>query len=63
MDEVGSDTKQKGDGAIRGEKLVCAKVITPREKCSSSQKDRTIFGLAAMDGTPVMCIVIFQGKQ
>ena len=63
MDEVGSDTSQKGDGAIGGEKVVCEKGTTPKENCSTKSKHWTLIGLTALDGTPVMCIVIFAGKE
>ena len=63
MDEVGSDTSQKGDGSIGGEKLVCEKGTTPKENCSTKSKHWTLIGLTALDGTPVMCIVIFKGVE
>ena len=63
MDEVGSDTSQKGDGAIGGEKFVCEKGTTPKENCSTKSKHWTLIGLTALDGTPVMCIIIFKGEQ
>jgi len=63
MDEVGSDTSQKGDGAVGGEKFVCAVGTTPKEKCSTKSKHWTLLGLTAFDGQPVMCIVIFAGNK
>ena len=38
MDEVGSSTCQKGDGAVGGEKYVCERSKTPRQKCSTKAK-------------------------
>ena len=61
MDEVGSDTSQKGDGAVGEEMFVCATGTTPKEICSTKSKHWTLLGLTAFDGSPVMCIVIFAG--
>jgi len=63
MDVVGSDTSQKGDGAVGGEKFVCAVGTTLKEKCSTKSKHWTLLGLTAFDGSPVMCIVIFSGNK
>ena len=61
MDEVGSDTSQKGDGAVGGEKFVCDRGTSPKEKCSSKSKHWTLIGLTSLIGDPVMCICIFSG--
>ena len=63
MDEVGSNTCQKGDGNVGGEKFICPVEYTPREICSTTDKHWTLLGLTAFDGTPVMCIVIIQGTK
>jgi len=63
MDEIGSDTSQKGDGAVGGERFVCAAGTTPKEKCSTKFKHWTLLRLTAFDGSPVMCIVIFAGVK
>ena len=61
MDEVGSDTSQKGGGAVGGEKIVCGRGTSPKEKCSSKSKHWTLIGLTSLSGDPVMCICIFSG--
>lgn len=53
----------EGDGAVCGEKLVCLVGITQKEKASIKAKHWILLGLTAFDGTPVICIVIFAGKQ
>ena len=63
MDEVGSSTCQKGDGAVGGEKFACEYGTVPRARCSTKAKHWTLLGLTAMGGTPVMCIVIIQGMR
>ena len=62
-DEVGADTSQKGDGAIGGEKFVCATGTTPKEKCSTKSKHWTLLPITCFDGSPVMCVVIFAGLR
>ena len=63
MDEVGADTSQKGDGAVGNEKFVCARGSTPKEKCARKAKHWTLIGLPALDGSPVMCVIIYAGKE
>ena len=54
MDEVGAGTSQKADGAVGGEKFVCAIGATPKEKCSTNSKHWTLIGLTALYGQPIM---------
>ena len=42
---------------------MCEKGTTPKENCSTKSKHWTLIGLTALDGTPVMCIVIFKGVE
>ena len=63
MDEVGGNTSQKGDGNNGGELHVCAKDMVPQQKASTKDKHFTLLGLTALNGDPVMCVVIFAGKR
>ena len=63
MDEVGGNTSQKGDGNNGGELHVCAKGMVPQQKASTKDKHFTLLGLTALNGDPVMCVVIFAGKR
>ena len=63
MDEVGNSTSQKGDGAVGGEKFVCAKGTAPKEITNTKDKHWTLIGLTALSGEPVMCVIIFAGEQ
>ena len=63
MDEVGGNTSQKGDGHIGGELLICAKGMEPQKKINVKDKHFTLLGLTALNGDPVMCVIIFAGKR
>ena len=63
MDEVGGNTSQKGDGHMGGKLLVCAKGMVPQTKANTKDKHWTMLGLTALNGQPVMCIIIFAGKR
>ena len=62
-DEVGTDISMKDDGHVGGQKFVCKR--GSRENITSSHKDIrfTLLGLTAATGEPVMCVVIFSGKE
>jgi len=63
VDEVGADTSQKGDGAIGEVKSACSTGTTPGEKVSTKAKHWTLLEVTAFDGSHVICVVIFAGKQ
>jgi len=63
VDEVGGDTSQKSNGAVRGEKLVCPTGTTPKEKVLMKEKHWTLLGFTAFDSSHLICIIIFAGKQ
>ena len=63
MGKVGGSTSQKGDGHIGDELLICAKGMEPQKKINTKDKHFTLLGLTALNGDPVMCIIIFAGKQ
>ena len=62
-DEVGTDVCQEEDGHIGGQTYVVP-VGTRAEIKSSNKSSRwTTIGLTAATGEPVMCIIIFSGKE
>ena len=61
VDEVGSDTSQKGDGHIGGAKYYCARGWIPQNQASSNDKHFTVLGFTALNGKPVMCLVVIAG--
>jgi hypothetical protein len=63
FDETGCNTNQKKDGHYGGEKLVCARGMTPKQICSSRDKHFTVLGLTAATGEPVLCVVIFASEK
>jgi len=60
MDEVGGNTSQKGDGHIGGKLLVCAKGMIPQKK-KIKNKHWKLLGLTALNGYPVICVIVFAG--
>jgi len=63
VDEVGVHTCQKGDGVIGGEEFVCTSGTSSKEKVSTKANHWTLLGMTVFDGSPVVCVVIFAGKQ
>ena len=63
MDEVGACTSQKGDGPIGGEKQVCEAGTVPKEIANTKATRLTTIGLTSASGEPVMCVIIFSGKN
>ena len=63
VDEVGSDTSQKGDGHIAGAKYYCGRGWVPQNQSSSNDKHFTMLGFTALNGEAVMCLVIIAGVQ
>jgi len=63
VDEVGSDTSQKGDGHIAGAKYYCGRGWVPQNQSSSNDKHFTMLGFTALSGEPVMCLIIIAGVQ
>ena len=62
-DEVGGNISMKGDGHVGGRKLLTAPDSIAYDRVSVSDKRFTLIGLTALDGSPVMCILILQGKR
>ena len=63
VDEVGTDTSQKGVGHIAGAKYYCGRGCVPQNQSSSNDKHFTMLGFTALNGQPVMCLVIIAGVQ
>ena len=62
-DEEGSSTSQKGDGHIGGESYVFGRGKVPQNKSLKKDKHFTLLGLNLLTGEPLMCVIIFEGKQ
>ena len=62
-DEVGGIISMNSDGNAGGKKLCTEQGTTPYEKASSTDKRFTMIGLTSLDGNPVMCLLIIQGKE
>ena len=63
VDEVGSDTSQKGDGHIGGAKYYCGRGWIHQNKSSANHKHFTMLGFTALSGQSVMCLVVIAGVQ
>ena len=61
-DEVGGNISMKGDGHVGGQKLCTEQGTIPYRKASHTEKKFTMIGLTSLDGNPVMCVLIIQGK-
>jgi hypothetical protein len=63
FDETGCNTNQKKDGNNGGEKFVCGRGTTPKQKVSTRDKHFTVLGVTAATGEPVLCVVIFASDK
>ena len=61
-DEVGGNISMKGDGHVGGKLFLTSPDSVAYDRVSVSEKRFTLIGLTALDGSPVMCILIIQGK-
>ena len=59
FDETGCNTSQKKDGRCGNEKFLCARGSTPEQRIATKSNHFTVIGITLLDGTPVMCVVIF----
>ena len=59
FDETGCNTSQEKDGRRGNEKFVCARGSTPEKRISTKSNHFTVIGITLLDGTTVMCVVIF----
>ena len=63
MDEVGGDLNMLNDGHSGGAKYLARKGDTPKINSTKKKKKFTVLGLTTLNGTPLMCVVIFEGKE
>ena len=63
VDEVGSNLSQKGDGHVGGQKYICEKGAIPQIKVQHTEKHFTLLGFTALDGQPVLCVIIISGVR
>ena len=63
VDEVGSNLSQKGDGHVGGQKFVCRKGSVPQVKVQHSERHFTLLGFTALNGEPVLCLIIVSGVR
>ena len=63
VDEVGSDLSQKGDGHVGGAMFACEKGTCPQNKVQHTDKHFTLLGFTALNGEPVLCLVILAGVR
>ena len=62
-DKVGGNISMKGDGNVGGQKQCMEQSTISCKKASHTDKRFTIIGLTSLDGKPVMCMLIIQGKE
>ena len=63
VDEVGSNLSQKGDGHIGGQKYVCERGSVPQNKVQHRDSHFTLLGFTALNGEPVLCVIVMAGKK
>ena len=57
-DKVGGNNSMKGDGHAAGRLLLGAPKSVAYNRVSVTEKRFTMIGIAALDGSPVMCVLI-----
>jgi hypothetical protein len=62
-DQVGTDINQKEDGQIAGTNYCVGRGTRANIKSNMNGGKFTVIGLTGASGDPVMCIVIFAGKE
>ena len=63
MDEVGGDLNMMNDGFIGGKKFLCRTGDTAKMNATKKTRKFTLLGVTNMIGDPIMCVVIFEGKE
>jgi hypothetical protein len=58
LDKVGASLNMTNDGNIGGRKYIQAKGDEPKTLSSKKDKHFTCLGLTALNGQPVMCVVL-----
>ena len=62
-DKVGGKISMEGDGNVGQQKLCMEQGTIPYKKASHTEKRFTMIGLMPLDGNPLMCVLIIQGKD
>ena len=63
VDEVGSNLSQKGDGHMKGTKVMCEKHCISQEQVQHKEKHFTLLGFTALSGEPILCLTIIAGVR
>ena len=63
VDEVGYNLSQKGDGHTGGQKYACERGTAPQDKVQHRDSYFTLLGFTALNGGPVLCVVVMSGKK
>ena len=63
MDEVGSDLNMMNDGHLGGTKFITRRGNNAVINSTKKSKRFTVLGLTTLTGDPLMCVVIFEGKE
>ena len=63
MDEVGCNLSQDCNNRVGGELHLTDRKDEAYKSISTRHQHFTVLGLTALDGRPVLCVVIFSGKN
>ena len=63
LDEVGCNLSQENDNANGGQLFVCGTNEQPYQTVATKSNHFTCLGLTRLDGEPLMCVIIIQGKR
>ena len=63
VDEVGADLSQKGDGHVGGALYACEKGTHAQNKVQHTDKHFTLLGFTALNGEPVLYLVVIAGVR
>ena len=63
MDEVGDNLNMLNNGRFGGKKFLSRKGNVAKINSTKKSKKFTVLGVTNLKGNPVMCIVIFEGKE
>ena len=63
IDEVGCNLSQENNGAVGGERYLCAAQDQPYQSSATRSIHFACLGVTCLDGNPLMCVVIIAGKK
>ena len=63
MDEVGSNLNMMNDGHLGGMKFITRKGNNAIINSTKKSKRFAVLGLTLLSGEPLICVVIFEGKE